>query len=89
MAGRTLHGKYAQGNVDRGWDILRATDGCAAEPDRTVSEDVQAWERKLACRIWSSCRSGRQLELCTHTDGHDMEPAFLHASLIWAMQLGH
>jgi len=88
MAGRTIRGRFTQGNVDKGWGILRATDGCAVAPDRTASEDVHAWEGKLACRIWSSCQSGRQLELCTHSDGHDMEPAFLHASLIWAMQLG-
>ena len=89
MAGRTIRGKYTQGNVGKGWDILRATDSCAAAPDRAVSENLPAWDGKLACRIWSSCRSGRELELCTHADGHDMEPAFLHASLIWALQLGH
>ncbi len=86
MAGRTIFGQFTQGDVGKGFDILRATDRCAPEPDRTVNETVQAWDGALACRIWSSCRSGHELELCTHPDGHDMEPAFLHASLIWALQ---
>jgi polyhydroxybutyrate depolymerase len=88
MTGRSLRGgQYTQGKLDTSWDILRAADGCKAEPDRLVDETVEAWEGKLACRMWSSCGSGRQLELCLHTDGHDMEPAFLHASLVWALQL--
>ena len=89
MAGRVLRGGVAtQGDVMKGWDILRATDGCPAAPDRTVQEDDHAWEGDLACRVWSSCESGRTLELCLHRDGHDMEPGFLHAGLAWAMQLG-
>jgi hypothetical protein len=89
MAGRTIFGRYTQGDVGKSFDILRAADACAAEPDRKVSETVQAWEGTLACQVWSSCGSGRQLELCTHADGHDMEPAFLHAGLIWAQQSLH
>jgi polyhydroxybutyrate depolymerase len=89
MAGRTLFGRYTQGDVRKSFDILRAADSCRPEPDRAATEAVPAWEGSLACEVWSSCGSGRQLELCTHGDGHDMEPAFLHASLVWALQLPH
>ena len=82
MAGRTIFGKFTQGDVGKGWDILRATDRCGAEPDSTVTEG------DLNCQQWSGCGSGRVLELCLHGDGHDMEPRYLSGGLAWAMRLG-
>jgi polyhydroxybutyrate depolymerase len=81
MEGRTIFGRFTQGDVGKGWDILRATDHCAAEPDRVVTEG------DLTCQQWSGCRSGRMLELCVHGDGHDMAPRYLDFGLTWAMGL--
>lgn len=86
MTGRTLRSGATQGDVHKGWDILLATDRCAATPDRTFVETVGAWEKRLECEDWTSCASGRELELCMHDDGHDMEPAFLRHGLEWAMR---
>jgi polyhydroxybutyrate depolymerase len=82
MAGRVLFGKYTQGDVLKGWDILRTTDRCTVEPERTLQEG------DLACQSWTSCAGGHALELCLHGDGHDMEPAYLHGGLVWAMTRG-
>ena len=81
MKGRTIFGSFTQGDVMKGWEILRATDACGPTPDRTAKEE------DLNCQEWSPCGSGRSLELCLHGDGHDMEPRYLHGGLIWAMGL--
>lgn len=82
MAGRTIFGQFTQGDVMKGWDILRATDHCAAAPDRKTQES------DLNCEEWTSCAAQRVLELCLHGDGHDMEPRYLKGGVAWALQLG-
>lgn len=81
MEGRIIRGRFTQGDVRKGWEILRETDRCAIAPDRTAKEG------DLNCETWSSCAGGHQLSLCLHGDGHDMAPAYLHSGLVWAMQL--
>jgi polyhydroxybutyrate depolymerase len=81
MGGRTIFGRYTQGDVAKGWDILRATDRCASR------EDLKAREGLLTCQTWSSCASGHQLQLCVHDDGHEIEPAWLLGGLRWAASL--
>jgi polyhydroxybutyrate depolymerase len=81
MAGRTIRGRFTQGDVRKGWEILRETDRCAVEPDHAAKEGY------LDCETWSSCAGGHQLSLCLHSDGHDMAPAYLHGGLVWAMTL--
>ena len=66
---------------------LREVEDRAIREVVTLQQDVGAWEGALNCRVWSSCSSGRQLELCLHSDGHDLEPGFLHAGLEWALAL--
>jgi polyhydroxybutyrate depolymerase len=83
MKGRVLFNQFTQGDVMKGWEILRTTDACAVEPQRTTKEE------DLNCQEWAPCASGHALELCLHGDGHDMEPRYLHGGLIWAMGLGH
>jgi polyhydroxybutyrate depolymerase len=80
MAGRTIFGKFTQGDVRKGWDILMATDRCEASPPRDTKEN------DLNCQEWP-CAGGHRLELCLHGDGHDMEPRYLHGGLVWALAL--
>lgn len=77
MAGRTLFGKFTQGDVRKSWDILLAADRCPAAPLRSTREE------DLTCQEWSC--GGRTLELCLHGDGHDMEPRYLRSGLVWAL----
>jgi len=81
MGGRTIFGRYTQGDVGKGWDILRATDRCGSEEDRKTREEL------LSCQTWSSCASGHQLQLCIHDDGHEIQPAWLLGGLRWAAAL--
>lgn len=64
IEGRPIDGQWRQGNLFRGWDVLRATDGCAMSPDFTGFEAGDA-----LCSIWSSCAEGG-LQLCLHDGGH-------------------
>jgi polyhydroxybutyrate depolymerase len=38
----------------------------------------------MQCRIWSSCNSGRELQLCLHPGDHMMQGAWLEDGLRWA-----
>jgi polyhydroxybutyrate depolymerase len=66
MQGRAIEGRWRQGDLFRGWDVLRAADGCAADPDHTGLRAADA-----ACMIWSSCADGG-LQLCFHRGGHSI-----------------
>jgi polyhydroxybutyrate depolymerase len=81
MAGRWIRDTWKQGDVLQGLSVLRELDGCAAVPDR--SEDVMG----LSCAIWSSCRSGRELRLCEHGDGHMMPEGWIGLAHAWARGL--
>ena len=78
MAGRWIRDTWKQGDVRQGLAVLRALDGCPAEPNR--SEEISG----LACEIWSGCTSGRELRLCEHGDGHMMPPGWVALAHAWA-----
>ncbi len=81
MEGRPLFGGlFHQGNVHAGFAILEATDGCAAEPD------AKSRDGELDCESWTSCSSGKQLEMCLHHGDHQIQGDWLKRSVIWAMQ---
>jgi len=79
MAGRPLFGQFQQGDVYKGFAILEATDGCAADPDRKLRDG------DLDCTSWTDCGSGKQLEMCLHHGDHQIQPDWLHRSIDWAM----
>lgn len=81
MGGRPLFGgQFHQGDVHQGFAILEATNACEAEPD------VKTQEGALDCDSWTRCKSGRQLEMCLHNGDHQIQPDWLHRSVIWAMK---
>jgi polyhydroxybutyrate depolymerase len=78
MAGRSLPGgAYRQGDIRKGWDLLRL--GAACEP-HTAS--FRRGER-FACEHVKGCAAPAALELCLYRGGHMMEPAFLDLGLDW------
>jgi polyhydroxybutyrate depolymerase len=81
MEGRTILGKFTQGDVRKGWAILLASGACAAAPARKTQED------DLSCEEWP-CAARHALALCLHGDGHDLEPRYLELGLKWAMARG-
>jgi polyhydroxybutyrate depolymerase len=80
MSGRPLFGQFQQGDVHKGFAILEATDACAANFDR------EAHEGELDCESWTTCGSGKQLEMCLHNGDHQIQPDWLHRSVEWALQ---
>ena len=82
MAGRWIRNTWKQGDVLAGLAVLRDLDGCSAAPDRAEQVDG------LACQIWSSCDSGRELRLCEHGGGHLMPPDWVALAHAWARSLG-
>ncbi|MCW3474411.1 alpha/beta hydrolase family esterase [Limobrevibacterium gyesilva] len=81
MAGRALFGPYRQADIRRGFLVWEQEDKCRAAPNR------HSREGDLDCDIWSSCGSGRSLELCLHEGGHVLDGAWLESGLRWAMTL--
>jgi polyhydroxybutyrate depolymerase len=81
MVGRTIRGVFHQGKIMEGWAILEATDRCPAEPDSRVTQG------RLECETWSSCASGRRLQLCLHSGYHEVEGEWLREGIQWAMAL--
>jgi polyhydroxybutyrate depolymerase len=81
MAGRPLGGgRFHQGNLHDGMEILEATDGCAVDPDK------ESREGDLDCESWSKCSSGKRLELCIHHGDHQIEGVWLKRSVEWALK---
>ena len=81
MTGRVIRQRFRQGDIRTGFAFLLQTDGCASEPDLRRSEG------DLECEIWSSCGSGKELDLCLHPGDHEMRPHRLAQSLEWALRL--
>lgn len=79
MTGRTIRLFFRQGDILKGFGILRETDRCAAKPDRTTTEGP------LDCEIWSSCSGGGELQLCLHSGDHVIEPEWLRDGIVWAL----
>ncbi|HVA11869.1 MAG TPA: hypothetical protein VNF99_01340 [Stellaceae bacterium] len=81
MGGRPLMGgKFHQGNLHQGMAILEVTDGCAVDPDK------ESREGDLNCETWSTCSSGKILELCIHHGDHQIQGIWLKQSIAWALQ---
>src|SRR5260221_959671 len=82
MGGRPLRGgRYTQGDIGKSLAILQETDRCGSEADRIEQQG------ELKCWIWSSCASGKRLELCLHGDGHVMKGQWLSDGMAWAFRL--
>ncbi len=81
MAGRRLNGRFAQADIRRGFAVWLAEDRCPQAPDRKLSEPP------LECDDWSSCATGRRLQLCLRDGDHYLDPATLEGGLRWAAGL--
>jgi polyhydroxybutyrate depolymerase len=78
MTGRPIGDRWRQGDVLAGLAVMRARDGCGELPDRKVEA------MGMACRVWNSCSSGRELRLCEHSGGHLMPEGWVGFVHAWA-----
>ena len=81
MAGRPIREAFRQGDVGQGMALWRAHDGCPAAP--SGSEEVAG----LRCEVWDACASGRELRLCLHGGGHDLDLRWIGMIHRWAARL--
>jgi polyhydroxybutyrate depolymerase len=76
MTGRTVGGRFRQGDVEKGFDVWRHVNGCTSE-----APDTQTSEGEFQCRGWRArCTSGRELRLCLHEGGHELKPAWVRGA---------
>ena len=81
MAGRPIGERWRQGDVLRGFEVLRDLDGCSGEPGATAPLGG------MACVAWDGCASGRKLELCEHPGGHALPEGWVALAHAWARSL--
>lgn len=74
-------GRYNSVSIIKGIDFLAELNGCAAEPTGAVSL------RKYDCEIWPNCRSGREVQLCTHPGGHSIPGEWVAEGYDWMLRL--
>lgn len=73
MAGRALRGGvFRQGDVRQGLAIWRTANQCA-DPAPPAAAGLDG----LSCQAWSGCRTGREIALCLHPGGHDLDPRWI------------
>lgn len=69
LEGRPLREGVYQGDIFDGLKIWRATDGCEKLRADTFDTAGVFWIRR-----WTTCQSGREMELALHTGSHDETP---------------
>lgn len=74
-------GIYNSMPIPKGMALLRQIDGCAERPDerRTMG--------RYDCDIWSSCKTGAELQLCLHPRGHSIPAEWVAEGLDWMLAL--
>jgi len=81
LGGRTIRGRFNQGDIGAGFEIFKRTDACPEDAGHIEQQG------ELKCWIWPSCAGGRELQLCLHPDGHEIKPEWLKAGIAWARGL--
>lgn len=76
LEGRPIrNGAFRQGDVFRAMGMMRRMNVCPVEAGYAHREGA------LACERIEGCASGKWLELCLHSGGHDFDPSWL--DLAW------
>jgi polyhydroxybutyrate depolymerase len=84
LEGRGLRNGARQGDSWDGLAFWKKIDGCKPEPGRIEAEDRPD---KMICRLWSSCSSGKELQLCLHPGEHEIWSQWLKDDYAWVDRL--
>ncbi|MEM9012991.1 MAG: polyhydroxybutyrate depolymerase [Pseudomonadota bacterium] len=79
IEGRSVAGgRFTQGDLFRGLDILRAASGC-------VKDDPDSYDaaEPYLIRRWTSCAEGGEIEMALHPGGHSIPPGWSTLFLDW------
>ncbi|HEX3348500.1 MAG TPA: hypothetical protein VHS58_10425 [Acetobacteraceae bacterium] len=80
LEGRAI-GRAQQGDLFASLGVLRALDQCRSNPDAMTAEGM------FVLRLWTSCRSGKQIGLVLHPGGHEMPKGWVPIAFAWARSL--
>ena len=75
-------GVYDSAPVPEGLDVLAAENGCVGGPEPVETIGVRG-KKRLECRRWRGCASGRVLEICTHPGGHSIPAEWVAEGFDW------
>lgn len=75
-------GIYNSMPIPEGMTILRRLNQCAVAPNTT------RYHSRYECKQWSSCTTGRQLQLCLHSGGHSIPAEWVAEGYDWMLSLG-
>jgi len=76
LEGRRIR-DWHQGDVFESLGLLRATNRCQSNPHHIGSD------KQFSCRLWSSCKSGFDIEFCLHPGGHGLPKGWVEMALQW------
>lgn len=74
-------GVYNSMAIPEGLSLYRQINQCPSKPDDTEKR------ARLDCEIWSSCTSGKRVDVCTHPRGHSLRSEWVGEGLDWALSL--
>ncbi|WP_421779689.1 alpha/beta hydrolase family esterase [Kiloniella litopenaei] len=77
MTGRPIGERWHQGDVKIGVGIWKETNRCEANPETVILPD-------MTCEVWRGCATGKELELCLHSGGHNIKMKWLAQGMDWA-----
>lgn len=79
LEGRAVaDGRFVQGDLFRGLDILRDAMGCARD-----DPDEYGGEGAYMMRRWTDCAPGAGLEMALHPGGHSIPPGWSALAIDW------
>lgn len=88
MAGRWIRNTWKQGDVGQSLAVLRAMNGCPAEPTRQAIMGDKEVGVSLRCEIWDGCVGRHELRLCRHDGDHLLPAGWVRLVHSWAHALG-
>lgn len=80
MTGRSIGGSYRQGDIRKGWTILRAANGCGVARS-------SGRQGRLTCEPAADCPGAAAMTLCLHSGDHEMAASFLSDAWTWIKAL--
>lgn len=78
LEGRRIRDIFKQSDLFDSFETFKRVNGCRSQPDRFSTEG------RLVCRIWESCGSGAQLQMCLHDGGHSIRTEWLDGAARFA-----
>ncbi|MGI9407987.1 MAG: alpha/beta hydrolase family esterase, partial [Hyphomicrobiaceae bacterium] len=74
-------GVYNSMPIPEGLSLYRAINQCRDTPNGSQKTP------HLSCEVWSTCGTGKRIDVCTHPKGHSIRAEWVGLGLDWALGL--